>query len=1087
MFADLAEKIARPLPAVDGDKKTKFKTGTRALSRSLNASTPSSKKRLQNEKKNTKKSASLPVSTSTTLAFQAPTVSTRKRPINTVQHQTPKSAPKRNRYITPTAVAEGEDTTEDDCNCNEDTKDTNTIIPQTSYYNYQSTDFVGWRRISLVEKVTATVGEFYIMIIPAYKKEVGTTLLRIRENIKRLVKASSPEIFQDVNMSDIQSTFQNLLHSKGSIIKRNELEYWEFTVTVRKYPKRYDVSNPNFPESEMDGWIKQGEGITFSLVDFPVGYERTRKENLLLIKFHEELDTIQLWCAQFRGDDQPGVAFSGKKRVEENLADDLLKNLHAVDDDPIGLLQLRASLSQEQLRIAKAQNTAANKNNKVDFGSEMDAAKLSTFCFNVDRIYAEAFRYRKTHFHTHSRLLDVKCFDEIFVMIEVAFPVHLEMLKSIVFSRRNHQPHQQGCTNVRNKRRHMVNLFLSMCRKRNKNHLVHWAMVAALAPLSKRNGRSAVESSMQLKIALQKLDEIHDETEDERKTKIQKQPMLFSGHDNVDRYHPSPFANGPCRGVMHNAMNSNAIMVKEFTKPVGTILLHEETNQRYVIAKSELVNPWKCIAEAYKKDDVSKLPTLRVVFESGVPFGYRVLHMPGLDEMPSLTYIDQKIPIPLRMRIPADVSDLEMLLGSRKWNDSQKRTEIQYSVDEFQRHLRKIDRLKELLHYQGRSNDFNCNGTHVALMNDIVDKIGGAAINNIKTFEREMCRIFNENYGQQDVFLWNEMCPRKEMRKEQLLLAVIDVFEKVGLLDKQGTKSFKIGPNATCRTIFQVGDVLTDVKVHALEEGILQRKTQFGNEAEVKAIHDAYSQTKKTFGHLHENIHRLQAIYKVYYGGFIQPIQVMLSLKKVGKDPTKGSWSAHEQLCLKIHAALSMLRVDKFLSQRSTTGGGNASTDPSKVFLMMAEEYDEYCMKLETAKNEVARSFALFSKYMERWKRCRRAVRLGNSATLESEGNEWLALWSALGKKNYCISAIRRMELLYETLSPDALEYFRANIMLKMSDGDSYMAMDDFVEKQNLSTKNLPPEQDLAKCCKMTRHLQAENPEHGFQVGQLTS
>eukprot|EP00984_Skeletonema_dohrnii_P014047 scaffold5868_cov79-Skeletonema_dohrnii-CCMP3373.AAC.1 len=409
--------------------------------------------------------------------------------------------------------------------------------------------------------------------------------------------------------------------------------------------------------------------------------------------------------------------------------------------------------------------------------------------------------------------------------------------------------------------------------------------------------------------------------------------------------------------------------------------------------------------------------------------------------------------------------------ASLPWNDSQERTE-EYSVDAFQRHLRIIDRLKELLHYNGRSKDFDCNGTHVALMNNIVDKIGSAATNNIKTFEREMCRLFNENYGQQDVFLWNEMCPRKEMRKEQLLLAIIDVFEKVGLLDKQGMKSFKIGPNATCRTIFQVGDVLTDVKVHALEEGILQRKTQFGNEAEVKAIHDAYSQTKKTFGHLHENIHRLQAIYKVYYGRFIQPIQVMLSLKKVGKDPTKGSWSAHEQLCLKIHAALSMLRVDKFLAQRSTTEGGDASTDPSKIFLMMAEEYDAYCMKLETAKNEVARSFALFSKYTERWKQCRRAVRLGNSVTLESEGNEWLALWSAVGKKNYCISTIRRMELLYETLSPDTLEYFRANIMLKMSDGDSYMAMDDFVEKQNLSTKNLPPEQDFAKCCKMTRHLQ---------------
>eukprot|EP00984_Skeletonema_dohrnii_P018636 scaffold8735_cov156-Skeletonema_dohrnii-CCMP3373.AAC.3 len=31
MFADLAKKIARPLPAVEGDKKKKFKSGTIAL------------------------------------------------------------------------------------------------------------------------------------------------------------------------------------------------------------------------------------------------------------------------------------------------------------------------------------------------------------------------------------------------------------------------------------------------------------------------------------------------------------------------------------------------------------------------------------------------------------------------------------------------------------------------------------------------------------------------------------------------------------------------------------------------------------------------------------------------------------------------------------------------------------------------------------------------------------------------------------------------------------------------------------------------------------------------------------------------
>ena len=61
---------------------------------------------------------------------------------------------------------------------------------------------------------------------------------------------------------------------------------------------------------------------------------------------------------------------------------------------------------------------------------------------------------------------------------------------------------------------------------------------------------------------------------------------------------------------------------------------------------------------------------------------------------------------------------------------------------------------------------------------------------------------------------------------------------------------------------------------------------------------------------LHENIHRLQVIYKLFCGGFIKAVQALLGTKKVKFDPTKGSWKEHEHLVLKMLHALRRLCLE---------------------------------------------------------------------------------------------------------------------------------------------------------------------------------
>ena len=123
---------------------------------------------------------------------------------------------------------------------------------------------------------------------------------------------------------------------------------------------------------------------------------------------------------------------------------------------------------------------------------------------------------------------------------------------------------------------------------------------------------------------------------------------------------------------------------------------------------------------------------------------------------------------------------------------------------------------------------------------------------------------------------------------------MVNVFDDLAMIDKTDNGKYKPGANALRRLIFQMGDVLATKKWHSLTFTILQQMTAISKEEYIELKILVYKSFFKIQNYLHENIHRLQGIYKLFYGGFIQPIQVMLGTKKVKFDPTKVSWKQHE-------------------------------------------------------------------------------------------------------------------------------------------------------------------------------------------------
>ena len=148
-------------------------------------------------------------------------------------------------------------------------------------------------------------------------------------------------------------------------------------------------------------------------------------------------------------------------------------------------------------------------------------------------------------------------------------------------------------------------------------------------------------------------------------------------------------------------------------------------------------------------------------------------------------------------------------------------------------------------------------------------------VKRISNFQKQMVREWTATYDAVDRLIWPAIVPREEMSTDEAILAMIKIFEELGMIEPTKHGSYTYVKGSENRLVFQYGDVLTIKKWYSLGYYLLRQITTIGKEDYVNLMMTVYSQFAKMQDSLHENIHRLQGIYKLYYGGFLQPIQVI--------------------------------------------------------------------------------------------------------------------------------------------------------------------------------------------------------------------
>ena len=867
-------------------------------------------------------------------------------------------------------------------------------------------------------------------------------------------------------------------------VHRNDSRYIELVCSVKAYGERDDL----MADRNLEWHLGRGNsGMMLDLIDFP-------SDKSLQIK-PAEIPSIQFWTEHYRGDLRPQVELM-QKRVLHNYCDVLLDRLDDVKDDPLQTLELALEFEKRKTTILardlkKAKESAASRkisseeeqmeDFQVALEIELDQNNLKNFAVATDLRYKEAFHVAYSTFQKRDCLMTEDVTQKIMGDLVKYFPLHFQAFKSLIFTQRNLQPQDREKPLYLRKCKSLVNHVCAMARIRNPKSLIHWAAVATMAMwkrgMAQRVGRNPVLKAFSVHptTAFSMLDKIFKDTEPERRELLALQQICSHSSDNYNQYHPHSIQVSNKAGIMHLGMVFNAVRCKEWNKPKGTIY-QDPQGKTWVVQSSRLVSNFICsVSLTEEKTDINQqsLASQKVDMPC---VGWTIVHLPGVPSRPPpITYINQAIPPALYMTLPAELSPCQVIMQDRDWSSLHDTSWRNMNPREYVKWVGESRRLDELLYYAKSRDAVDQQVGEDEKMVSVLQKIledNKEIHTNVRNFQREMNEKFNETYNAQDEFIWPPVSPREEMKNEQALLAMVNIFDELGMIDKIADGKYAISDTAAQRWIFQGGDVLTIKKWYSLAYLVLQQMTAVGKEDYVGMMMKVYKRFIKFHDYLHENIHRLQVIFKFFYGGLIQPIQVLLGTKKVKLDPTKGSWKTHEWLVIKILYAARSLRTKIFMKSLGDDIIDEISSGvitPVEGLWKLQKMYQDFIIDTEHATCDLTRCVALFANIADRWHMCREAVPLGDGFVLEVEGCDWLPIWSAASKAQYLLEGKRRIETMYE-LQPWLLQYLRCNHFVRLTKDGRLISLDDLCEKQNIFVKDCPKDSNFERVCDRSEH-----------------
>ena len=267
------------------------------------------------------------------------------------------------------------------------------------------------------------------------------------------------------------------------------------------------------------------------------------------------------------------------------------------------------------------------------------------------------------------------------------------------------------------------------------------------------------------------------------------------------------------------------------------------------------------------------------------------------------------------------------------------------------------------------------------------------------------------------------------------LLALYGILEKTTQTSEEGNpKGLQLAEGYDKRYLVIVGDGLSQVRARTFSNLMQECSNSFGDKHEKSImIQKALNQIIHVPGDLHGGcFHFLSAVYTLFYGSLIQPIQIMLGWKRIrGSDVTK-CYQQAAGLALMIsnelerHLLLAYLKeIHSDLVKRRHL---ESLTDPKRLALEIANGYNKWIDFKRSQTNDECFQMALnFVTMMEMYRLFRISLRAGDAVMIEALYCKFLPYYQATGKRNYVQIVLSNIDAFYSEIPANLLHLVRIN------------------------------------------------------------
>jgi hypothetical protein len=472
----------------------------------------------------------------------------------------------------------------------------------------------------------------------------------------------------------------------------------------------------------------------------------------------------------------------------------------------------------------------------------------------------------------------------------------------------------------------------------------------------------------------------------------------------------------------------------------------------------------------------------------------------GVEEMGLVTYVDQHIVPPMQARIRKSLTaDSKMLLFGKQEFLPPGRKDLQaVTTDEYHQCIKDAQDLaslnlfctylsnlqsvhdKYLLEAEEDGDDTVAPILPARIPSDIVREKAlvlvlnqcNLEINTSLQLQRDMVQYLYPNSKQPDKFIHFPIYGVEETTNEGMLLMGVKLNQLAGLLVESDRGWYTPGPNAKTRKLFLYEDGLLVVAHNKLHDTIYRQQSRLENERYVKTLFNAHESVLIQKGHFHQQMHQLGVVYTMFYGGFMQPLQVANGIKRVMGDPLKGKFKDHERFAVKLFKACRRFMLRRFVQSEflDEMDSIRFHYDVSRLKYLL-KQYADFRKSWTTSAHEPSQVVALFVKYMESYVRCKRAVKAQDGWLMEKESCIWLGAWKMCDKKTYLLLQCKYCETWYNdnVIHPVDWETMRLNNFCVNSSGNA-ISFDEANKNYNMYLKAAPATPYLQNAIDCSRH-----------------